>query len=95
MVKPRPMKLQFEEAHPDDWDAFNAWTDRLDYFYVSSAATSNPAIGNFQVQGIDLNKDYPILMPGNWVLTPSFDYGGRFLSGPIGNLTNSSLPGKG
>jgi hypothetical protein len=26
MVKPRPMKLQFEEAHPDDWDAFNAWT---------------------------------------------------------------------
>jgi hypothetical protein len=21
-----PMKLQFEEAHPHDWDAFNAWT---------------------------------------------------------------------
>lgn len=72
---------------------FNAWTDRLDYFYVSSSGTSNPSIGNFQVQGIDLNKDYPIMMPGNWVLTPSFDYGGRFLSGPIGNLTNSSLPG--
>ena len=72
---------------------FNAWTDRVDAFFVSNSSTSNPAIGNFQVSGIDINKDYPIPVAGNWVFTPSFDYGGRFLSGPNGTATNSNLPG--
>ena len=72
---------------------FNTWTDRFDFFYISNSPTSSPAIGNFQMSGIDINKDYPIMLPGNWVMTPSFDYGARFLSGPVGTATNSNLPG--
>lgn len=72
---------------------FNAWTERFDAFYMSEASTSDPNIGDFNMWGIDFNKDFPIPIAGNWVFTPSFDYGARFLSGPNGGLTNSHLPG--
>ncbi len=75
---------------------FNAWTERLDVFYMADAGTNHPvagSLGNFNMFGVDFNKDCPIPIAGNWVLTPSLDYGGRFLSGPNGTLTNSHLPG--
>ena len=75
---------------------FNAWTERLDAFYMADAGTTHAvagSLGNFNMFGVDFNKDCPIPIAGNWVLTPSMDYGGRFLSGPNGGLTNSHLPG--
>ena len=72
---------------------FNSWTERLDAFYMSTAGTSRPTTGNFGMWGVDFNKDFPVPVAGNWVFTPSLDYGGRFLTGPLGGPTNSSLPG--
>ncbi len=70
-----------------------SWTERLDFFFINESGTNNPAIGNFGMSGIDFNKEYPVQIGGNWVFTPSFDYGARFLSGPQGGLTNSHLSG--
>ncbi len=72
---------------------FNSWSERFDAFYMSSAGTNHPAIGDFNMWGVDFNKDFPIPIAGNWVFTTTMDYGGRFLEGPRGNLTNSHLPG--
>jgi len=72
---------------------FNTWTERLDAFWMAGAATSNPAIGDFDMWGVDFSKDYPTQIGGSWVLTPSMEYGGRFMEGPQGALTNSHMPG--
>ena len=72
---------------------FNSWTERLDAFWMAGAGTSDPAIGDFDLWGVDFNKDYPIQIGGSWVLTPSMEYGGRFMEGPQGGLTNSHMPG--
>ena len=72
---------------------FNSWTERLDAFYMADSGTNSPNLGNFSLSGIDFNKDFPIPIAGNWVLTPSMDYGGRFLSGPFSGVANSALPG--
>lgn len=72
---------------------FNSWNERLDAFYMASAGTNSPNIGNFDMWGVDFNKDYPVQIGGSWVFTPSMEYGGRFLEGPQGALTNSHMPG--
>lgn len=72
---------------------FNSWTERIDAFYMAEAGTSTPTTGDFGMSGIDLNKDFPVSVAGNWVFTTSMDYGARFLSGPFGGPTNSHLPG--
>lgn len=72
---------------------FNSWTERIDAFSMASSGTSTPTTGDFGMSGIDFNKDFPIPVAGNWVFTPSMDYGARFLSGPLGGPTNSHLPG--
>ncbi len=87
-VTPGPFGLNGPQPY-----RFNSWTERLDAFYMASTGTSSPNLGSFGMSGVDFNKDCPIPLPGNWVLTPSMDYGGRFLQGPNGALTNSHLPG--
>ncbi|RLS57057.1 MAG: hypothetical protein DWH91_05140 [Planctomycetota bacterium] len=72
---------------------FLSWAERLDLFYMQESGTSDPSIGDFEMWGIDFNKEFPMPIGGDWVFTPSFDYGARFLSGPRGGLTNSHLPG--
>lgn len=71
---------------------FNTWTNRVDGFYMADAGTNHPNLGDFGMSGVDMSTDRPIPIAGNWVLTPTLDYGGRFLSGPNGGLTNSHLP---
>jgi hypothetical protein len=69
------------------------WQAKYDMEYLPGADTSNPAMGDFEVLGVDIEKIWTTPAFNNWVfsMAPQFNY--RSYNGPVASGSGHDMPG--